>query len=61
MEHILQRVYGASLMSFIDVFSGYNQIAVHPDDRKNTTFTTPWGTFMYYKIPFGLMNVGATF
>lgn len=25
------------------------------------TFTTPWGTFMYYKFPFGLMNVGATF
>jgi hypothetical protein len=61
MEHILQKVSGASVMSFIDGFSGYNQIAVHPDDREKTTFTTPWGTFMYEKMPFGLMNAGATF
>ena len=31
------------------------------DDYEKTSFTTPWGTFMYAKIPFGLMNVGATF
>ena len=48
-------------MSFIDGFSGYNQIVVHPDDKENTSFTTPWGTFMYEKMPFVLMNVGATF
>jgi hypothetical protein len=42
-------------------FFRYNQIMVHPDDREKTTFTTPWGTFMYAKMPFGLMNVGATF
>jgi len=29
--------------------------------KKKTTFTTPWGTFMYDKMPFGLTNVGATF
>ena len=34
---------------------------VHPDDQNKTTFTTPWGTFMYSKMPFGLMNVGVTF
>ena len=34
---------------------------VHPDDQLKTTFTTPWGTFMYVKMPFGLMNAGATF
>ena len=34
---------------------------MHLDDREKTTFTTPWGTFMYDKIPFGLMNAGATF
>ena len=61
MEHILQRVTGASRISMIDGFSGYNQIFVLPEDREKTTFTTPWGTFMYAKIPFGLMNVGATF
>jgi hypothetical protein len=34
---------------------------VFPEDREKTTFTTPWGTFMYAKMPFGLMNVGETF
>ena len=48
-------------MSFLDGFSGYNQVAVHPDDKEKTTFTTHWGTFMYAKIPFGLMNAGDTF
>jgi hypothetical protein len=65
MEHILQRVTRASRMSMIDGFSGYNQISVMPEDREKTTFTTPWGifmgTFMYAKMPFGLMNAGATF
>jgi hypothetical protein len=61
MEHILQKVFGDSVMSFIDGFSGYNQIAIHPDDRDKTTFTSPWGTFMYEKMPFGLMNAGGTF
>jgi hypothetical protein len=34
---------------------------VHLDDREKTTFMTPWGTFMYAKMIFGLMNTGATF
>ena len=45
----------------LDGFSGYNQILVHPKDKEKTAFTTPWGTFMYSKMPFGLMNAGATF
>jgi hypothetical protein len=61
MEHILQRVTGASRISMIDGFSGYNQILVIPEDREKTAFTTPWGTFMYAKMPFGLMNAGETF
>jgi hypothetical protein len=48
-------------MSMIDSFSGYNQIFVLPEDREKTTFTTPWGTLMYAKMPFALMNVWATF
>ena len=48
-------------MSFLDGFSGYNQIVVHLEYQEKTAFTTPWGTFMYSKMPFGLMNVGATF
>eukprot|EP00253_Pinus_taeda_P013835 PITA_13835 len=48
-------------MSMLDGFSGYNQILVHPYDQEKTAFTTPWGTLMYAKMPFGLMNAGATF
>jgi hypothetical protein len=61
MEHILQRVTGASRMSMIDGFSGYNQVSDLLKDREKMTFTTPWGTFMYAKMPFGLMNAGAMF
>jgi hypothetical protein len=61
MEHILQRVTGASRMSMIDGFYGYNQVSILHEDKENTTISTPWGTFMYAKIPFGLMNAGATF
>jgi hypothetical protein len=61
MEHILQRVMGSSRMSMVDGLSGYNQISVLPEYRRKKTFMTPWGTFMYAKMPFGLMNGGATF
>jgi hypothetical protein len=61
MEHILQKVTGAYRISMIDGFSGYNQISVMLEDREKTAFTIPWGTFMYAKMPFGLMNAGATF
>jgi hypothetical protein len=61
MDHVLERVVGANQMSMIDGFSGYNQIAMNEQDREKTAFTTPWGTFMYDKMSFGLMNAGATF
>jgi hypothetical protein len=50
-----------SCVTMIDGFSGYNRIVVHQDDKEKTSFTTPWGTFMYDKMPFGLMNAEATF
>eukprot|EP00253_Pinus_taeda_P020102 PITA_20102 len=61
MEHLLQKVSGAKVMSFLDGFSGYNQVVVHRDDQEKTAFTTRWGTFMYSKMPFGLVNARATF
>ena len=61
MDHILQRLVGSKTISLLDGFSGYNKILVHPDDQLKTSFITPWGTFMYVKILFGLMNAGATF
>jgi len=61
MDQILQRVVGSTKISLLDGFSSYNQILFHPDDQPKIAFTTPWGTFMYVKIPFGLMNARATF
>ena len=61
MERVLQIVAGSKFMSFLDGFSGYNQILVHSDDRIKTTFRTKWGTYAYQKMSFGLINAGATF
>ena len=61
MEHLLQRVTGAGMMSMLDGLSGYNQVLLKREDQLKTVFTTPWGTFMYLRMPFGLMNAGATF
>lgn len=61
MGHILKRVVGSSRISLLYGFSGYNQILVQPEDQARKTFTSPWGAFMYLKIPYGLMNAGATF
>ena len=56
MEQILQKVFGAEILSLLDGFSGYNQILVSPDDQLKTAFRTPWGTYAYHKMPFGLIN-----
>jgi hypothetical protein len=61
MEHLLQRVIGAGMMSMLDGFSGYNQVLVKREDQLKSAFTTSWGTFMYLRMPFGLMNVVSTF
>lgn len=61
MEQVLQSVAGSELNYFLDIFSGYNQILVHPEDRLKTTFRTKWGTYAYHKMPFGLMNPRDTF
>lgn len=61
MDHIWQRVVGAHRISLLDGYSGYKQIAVCEEDKEKTTFTTSWGTFMYGKMSFGMMNAEATF
>ena len=50
-----------ALFSFMDGFSGYNQIKMAPEDMEKTTFITLWGTFCYKVMSFGLKNVGATY
>lgn len=61
MDQLLQQFYGANTLSMLDGFSSYNQFIANTMDKQNTAFTTPWGTFMYARIPFSLTNVGATF
>lgn len=51
----------AEIFSFMDGFSGYNQIQIKPEDQHKIAFIFPWGTFTYRKMPFNLKNAGATF
>ena len=48
------------MLSFLDAFSGYHQIPMHPPDAKKTAFITPHGLYCY-NVPFGLKNVEATY
>lgn len=50
-----------SVFSFMDSFFGYNQINMSLDDMDKTNFITPWGTYLYKVMPFGLKNAGATY
>ncbi|RDX87775.1 hypothetical protein CR513_30710, partial [Mucuna pruriens] len=50
-----------AFFSFMDGFSGYNQIMMLPEDREKMMFITLWGTFCYKVIPFGLKNARATY
>jgi hypothetical protein len=52
---------GSNIFSLLDGFSGYNQVLVSEEDHLKTTFRTKWGTFAYKRMPFGLINAGATF
>ncbi|KAL5840569.1 hypothetical protein ACOSQ4_013177 [Xanthoceras sorbifolium] len=49
------------LLSFMDAFSGYHQILIHPDDQEKTSFITECGIFCYKVMLFGLKNTGATY
>ena len=52
---------GHEALSFLDGFSGYNQICMAPKDEELTTFRTPEGIYCYKVMPFGLKNAGATY
>ncbi|XP_059638711.1 uncharacterized protein LOC132280983, partial [Cornus florida] len=61
IDQILERLAGQSFYCFLDGYSGYNQVAIAPQDQEKTTFTCPFGTFAYRRMPFGLCNAPATF
>nr|XP_027093596.1 uncharacterized protein LOC113714000 [Coffea arabica] len=61
LDQLLERIAGYEFYYFLDGFSGYNQIAIAPEDQEKTTFTCPYGTFAFRRMPFGLCNAPATF
>ncbi|GJR49088.1 reverse transcriptase domain-containing protein [Tanacetum coccineum] len=61
MDQMLERLAGNEYYCFLDGFSRYFQIPIDPQDQEKTTFTCPYGTFAYRRMPFGLCNAPGTF
>ena len=61
IDQMLERLAGNKFYCFLDGYSGYMQIPIAPEDQEKTTFTCPYGTFAYRRMPFGLCNAPATF
>ncbi|KAI5343608.1 hypothetical protein L3X38_011484 [Prunus dulcis] len=61
IDQLVDATAGHELLSFMDVYSGYNQIFMNPADREHTTFITNKGLYCYDVMPFSLKNAGATY
>ncbi|GJS52811.1 reverse transcriptase domain-containing protein [Tanacetum coccineum] len=61
IDQMLELLVGHEYYCFLDEFSGYFQIPISPEDQEKTTFTCPYGTFAYKRMPFELCNAPATF
>ncbi|MCO5548224.1 hypothetical protein L7F22_001681 [Adiantum nelumboides] len=61
IDMILDEIVGHEMYSFMDGYSGYNQLKIALEDRSKTTLITEWGAFTYLVMPFGLCNALATF
>nr|GFB25357.1 reverse transcriptase domain-containing protein [Tanacetum cinerariifolium] len=61
MDQMLERLTGNEYYCFLDGFSGYFQIPIDLKDKEKTTFTCPYGTFAYKRMPFGLCNAPGIF
>ncbi|GKE56199.1 reverse transcriptase domain-containing protein [Tanacetum coccineum] len=61
MDQMLERLAGNKYFCFLDGFSGYFQIPIDPNDQEKTTFTCPFETYAYRRMPFGLCNAPSTF
>ena len=61
MHQLLKRIFGHPFYCFLDGYTGYFQIEIAARDQNKTTFTCPFGTYAYRRMPFGLCNALATF
>ena len=61
IDQMLDRLARHSYYCFLDGYSGYNQISIAPKDKEKTTFTCPYGTFAFRRMPSGLCNAPAIF
>jgi hypothetical protein len=61
IDQIMNSTAGCERLSFLDAYSGYNQIRLKVEDEDKTTFLTPHGVYCYMTMPFGLKNVEATY
>lgn len=61
IDQMLDRLVRKDYYCFLDGYSSYNQITIAPEDQEKTTFTCPYGTFAFRRMPFGLCNAPATF
>ena len=61
MDQLLERIFGHPFYCLLDGYSGYFQIEITVEDQEKTTFTYPFGTYAYRRMPFGLCNAPATF
>ena len=61
IDALVDATVGFDCLSFMDAFSGYNQIRMSKDDEEKTTFITSQGLYCYRVMPFGLKNAGATY
>ena len=61
IDLLVDSAAGNSMFSFMDGYSGYNQIRMATGDAEKTVFRTPIGNFYYTMMPFSLKNEGATY
>lgn len=57
----INKVARCKQFSLLDCFSGYHQIWLNKEDEEKTSFTTPFGTYCFVRMPEGLKNTGSTF
>ncbi|CAM8882859.1 unnamed protein product [Rhodiola kirilowii] len=61
IDQMLERLAKHTFFCYLDGYSGFFQIPIHPEDQEKTSFTCPFGTFAYRRMPFGICNAPATF